>query len=131
MKFSVFPVLTLLAFASCRSTDSTASAKPRGLAGALAGEWIVVGQTDEYLMFRPDEGEPKTGRFSGWGRFDRYQVKTGLSLGSQGQVALSSAAEESELAIGVDVSGDGRTLVVKIPAGTAKGAVVRTYRKAK
>lgn len=131
MKSFIVPVLALLALAGCRSTDSTASAKPRGLAGTLAGEWVAVGQSDEYLMFRPDEGEPKTGRFSGWGRFDRYQIKTGLSLGSQGQVALSSAAEESELAIGVNVSGDGRSLVVQIPAGTAKGAVVRTYRKAK
>ena len=80
-------------------------------------------------MFKPDDGEPKTGRFSGWGHFNRYEIKSGLLPGNHAQVALSAAADESELAIGVDVSGDGRTLRVKIPAGAAKGAVVRTYRK--
>jgi hypothetical protein len=130
MKRHLVPFVALLAVAGCRSVDSQYTATPHGIAAAMAGEWNAVGQVDEYLLFKPDDGAPKTGRFGGLGHFNRYEIKSGLSLGSHAQVALSAAADESEMVIDADVSGDGRTLTAKIPAGAGKGAVVRTYRKA-
>lgn len=100
----------------------------------LAGEWVAQGHGDDYLLFKPDAMEPKSGRFGGIESYDRYEIENLILFGRHYRVKLASAAidfSEPPLTVTADVSPDGRTLKLRIPASKGrKSPPDRFYRKA-
>lgn len=136
MKKIASVALALVSLVGCQTADSKhedgGGKKRDSAATQLGGEWVAPGGADEYLLFKPDEMEPRSGRFSGFGKFDRYEIKGRLSFGRHLPVELVSASEGSEgaLRVSIDLSADGRSLVLTAPSEAGRKApLVRTYRK--
>lgn len=133
---SILPgLLGVLALAACEAPNGrpATAAERRGITATLAGEWVQIGRGDEYLLFKPDEMEPREGRFGGWGEFNRFAIKSRLMLGRTIKVELDSATADTDtpkVTVTLEFSPDGRTLTFRPPA-TASGrpGPVRTYRK--
>jgi len=128
-------VAALAALPACQTGNEhkPTAAERRGITAVLAGEWVEVGHSDEYLLFKPDEMDPKSGRFGGMGGFDRFEIKSRLILGRSIKVELYSASADTDtpkITVGLEFSADGRTLIYRAPeTATGKAGPVRTYRK--
>ncbi|MEQ1862260.1 MAG: hypothetical protein ABMA13_20270 [Chthoniobacteraceae bacterium] len=114
-------------------TQKPTAAQRRGISAVLAGEWIAPGHGDDYLLFKPDETDPKSGRFSGFGDFTSYEIKSRLFLGRRISIELQSASFDTDLprtVVTADIAADGRSLRLILPANArGKSSAGRTYRK--
>jgi hypothetical protein len=132
--FRPAPFAFALLLAAC-ATDprKPTEAERRGIEGVLAGEWVVPGNQQQYLLFKPDGTGDMAGRFGGIGDFDRYEIKGRLFAGRTVTVELISAYYDTPtptVKATVSVAADGRSLNLVLPAGVeGKTAIRRTYRK--
>lgn len=130
----VSAILSLVLLGACASSDQRkpTAAERRGVAAVLAGEWVRPGDPQEYLLFKPDSEHEKTGRFGGFGDYDRYEIKTGLFLGRNFSVELVSATADTEMptrTVGIALAPDGRSLNLVVPGRAGQPAVRHLYRK--
>jgi hypothetical protein len=129
--------LALLALVACETTGARkqkpTEAERRGVAAVLAGEWVAPGAGDQYLLFKPDEMEPKSGRFGGWGEFNRYEIRSRLALGRRIDVELLSATNDTDtpkVVVAIEFSTDGRSLTLTVPSrGRGQAPTQQIYRK--
>lgn len=133
----ILSVAACLSFAACSSPSggSADSGKPKskGVASTLAGEWSAPGPGDHFLLFKPDEMDPKMGRFGGWADFDRYEIKSTFAFGRTVTVQVHSSKAESGLPdtnIQTELSPDGQSLTVTFP-GIIRGESLtrRSYKR--
>jgi len=128
----IIPLLLSLAlFTSCETSEKRkpTEAERLGIVNVLAGEWVMPSNQQEYLLFKPDGGTEKTGRFGGLGDYDRYEIKSGLFMGRSFDVELISAMADTDMPtvkVNVSLAPDGRSLNLVVPG---KSPTRRTYRK--
>jgi len=130
----LFLAALLAALPACQTgAHKPTAAERRGITAVLAGEWVEVGHSDEYLLFKPDEMDPNSGRFGGISDFDRFEIKSRLVLGRSIKVELYSTSADTDtpkIHVTLEFSADGRSLVFRAPeTQSGKPGPVRTYRK--
>jgi hypothetical protein len=133
----LFVVLASLIFAvtGCETAAerNLTLAQRRGVDAVLAGEWVLSGSSDEYLLFKPERGE-RGGRFGGIKDFDRYRITSRLLFGHRVYLQLLSATadtDQTKLPVTIDFASDGHALYLTLPSKRhSKSPEQRLYLKA-
>jgi hypothetical protein len=126
----LFFALLAITFAGCASSQKKGqtAAEARGSGAVLAGEWEVPADQSDFLLFKPEPDDVKSGRFGGIADYDRYRIKGGLMFGRRITVELQSATSDTDVPsinITIDFAPDGKSLTMAKPG---KGGT-HTYRK--
>jgi hypothetical protein len=119
--------VTLAGCASSQKKKLTA-AEARGSGAVLAGEWEIATNQSDYLLFKPEPDDVKSGRFGGIADYDRYRIKGGLMFGRRITVELLSATSDTDVPtadITIDFAPDGKSLTMAKPGKSG----TQTYRK--